>query len=371
MMTPKPRTKITERQKCTIRALHQVSGLSVASIIKKNMKLLSNLSKSAIYKEAKVPIGDNVKKDRRFGNKSAGRKPLFSRRTISRIERTRKSMRSEYGSFSSLNLQSELGMMQDYANTTFRRYLNKMGVKWLPTKRKGVLTKEDKEERMKFAKDVQRNHGVGDEQKEFWRTKISMFTDIVGFEYKSNPFGHAQTPQAREWRRIDEAYEVTRKGQKEGKTQVRFLIGIGYDRGVAMVEQVATGLTGVKFANIISSGAFDPGLNEERTIIQDNCPVQNSAVALEAFEEKNINLLKIPPRSPDLNAIENMFNQMRDILRKQAIDRKIRKETKAAFTNRCIQTLGLFSCERVNNLVDSYPKRMDEVIKRKGGRTKY
>jgi hypothetical protein len=364
------RTSLTDQQKCTIRALHQVSGLKVRDIIAKNMQLLKNVSKSAIYKEAKIPL-DKSSRDLRIGNKSAGRPTKLNGRDHSRIDRTRKYMRKQYGSFDSLDLQETLGMMTTCSNRTFRNHLHRMGVKWLQSKRKGVLTDKDKKERVAFARNITRTYGQGDSQLEFWRNNISMYTDIVGFEYKRNPFAHSQTPQAREWRRQDEALEVTRKGQKEGKNQVRFLVGIGHNRGVSMVEDVAPGLNGQKFASIIKHGVFEPGLGEDRTIVQDNCPVQNSKVACKAFTDKNIKRLKIPPRSPDLNAIENLFNQMRPVLRKSTIEKNIMAESKEQFRNRCVQALGHFSLKRINNLIDSYPRRIAAIIKSKGHRTKY
>ena len=178
------RSFLTERQKCTIRALHQESGLKVHQIIAKNMKLLKNVSKTTIYREAKIPLDDSTR-DRRIGNKAAGRPAKLNRRDYSRIDRTRKSMRKQHGTFDSLELQKSVGMMNTCANRTFRSHLNnKMGVKWLTTKRKGILTEQDKKDRTAFARKIIRNHGRGDDQLEFWRNKISMYTDIVGFEYK-------------------------------------------------------------------------------------------------------------------------------------------------------------------------------------------
>ena len=53
-------------------------------------------------------------------------------------------------------------------------------------------------------------------------------------------------------------------------------------------------------------------------VIQDGDPSQNSAMACAAMDRANCELLKIPPRSPDLNPIENI-KLVSDALRKQAI----------------------------------------------------
>ena len=47
----------------------------------------------------------------------------------------------------------------------------------------------------------------------------------------------------------------------------------------------------------------------------------------------------IPPRSPDLNPIENLFNIVRMNLRKEARDKHIRHETKGQFSCRVVASL--------------------------------
>ena len=44
-----------------------------------------------------------------------------------------------------------------------------------------------------------------------------------------------------------------------------------------------------------------------RMWLQDGDPSQNSAARVAAFQNINSPLLSIPPRSPDLNPIENLF----------------------------------------------------------------
>ena len=53
---------------------------------------------------------------------------------------------------------------------------------------------------------------------------------------------------------------------------------------------------------------------DTRLFIQDNDPSQNSAVAKIALQRVSTQLFKIPPRSPDLNPIENMFKSVSDNL---------------------------------------------------------
>ena len=47
---------------------------------------------------------------------------------------------------------------------------------------------------------------------------------------------------------------------------------------------------------------------EGRLFLQDGDPCQNSGMAKEAMLRVNATLFPIPPRSPDLNPIENFFH---------------------------------------------------------------
>jgi hypothetical protein len=76
------------------------------------------------------------------------------------------------------------------------------------------------------------------------------------------------------------------------------------------------------FANFIDEnfesmfGTADKSL--KRLSVQDGDPSQNlsSAMARAAMDRANCELLKIPPRSPDLNSIQNIFKLGSESLRK-------------------------------------------------------
>lgn len=138
-----------------------------------------------------------------------------------------------------------------------------------------------------------------------------------------------------------------------------------------MLEDVPQSMNGQQYADIINGGAFEPGLGEDRTILQDNCPVHNSAKAKGAFSENNISLFPIPPRSPDLNIIENMFNFVKKDLRQDALKLQLTRESKEEFKQRIRRKLGSYSPSRVNKLVDSLPRRISQLIASKGNRLKY
>ena len=108
-----------------------------------------------------------------------------------------------------------------------------------------------------------------------------------------------------------------------------------------------------------------------KLFLQDGDPSQNSALAKEAMDVVGCRLFKIPPRSPDLNPIENTFNNIRKKIREDAVKQKITKETYLQFCHRVKQTILNYSIQVIDRTIESMPKRVDAVIKNKGARTKY
>ena len=152
------------------------------------------------------------------------------------------------------------------------------------------------------------------------------------------------------------------------------MVAISYDKGIAICK-TCDKLDGRYFANFIDEnfesmfGTADKSL--KRLWLQDGDPSQNSAMARAAMDRANCELLKIPPRSPDLNPIENIFKLVSDALRKQAIRSQITKETYEEFKNRVISTIQSLPLEVINNTIASMPNRVKEIIKRKGQRLRY
>ena len=59
------------------------------------------------------------------------------------------------------------------------------------------------------------------------------------------------------------------------------------------------------------------------------------------------------------------------MLKRQALQQQVRRQTFAQFKNRVISTFHSIPVETVNNLIGSMPKRIDMVIGNKGKCIKY
>ena len=152
------------------------------------------------------------------------------------------------------------------------------------------------------------------------------------------------------------------------------MVSVAYGKSVIDVHQYQGNINGEKYAQIVRDkfpDFFGKSANlKGRYFMQDNGPSQNSHIANEAFEQVKAILFKIPPRSPDLNPIENIFNLASKQIR---LDPKngIKKKNLAQFSHRCKKVLLDFPSDIVDGTVAFMNKRIQMVIDNQGQRTKY
>lgn len=360
------------RDSIYLRTLCQKCNVTVYQIIKDRAKYpsLAKYSRTTLYRHAKKPL-DSDELDRRQQN--PGRPKKVTARDKRVIARQIQVLRAEVGSFSSADLQTSCGLDRNMSNSTFRRALRGLGYKWMNTRRKGRLLPSDLKMRVAFCKKMER---LALNTPRFWCGGIAMYVDGVGFEYKSNPYEHAKSLGAKEWRMSSEGLHMncTAKGAKEGKTMCKFMVGMSFDKGVVMCVPLTEKMCGNYYARLIRDEfhvALERCEKPGKRILQDGDPSQNSKAARNELRRQHILLFAIPPRSPDLNPIENLFNQIRRSIKEQALQKRLERETKEQFILRVQELLFNFDKDRVNNLILSMPKRVNMVMKKEGIRIKY
>ena len=255
---------------------------------------------------------------------------------------------------------------------TVARFLNSKGYFYLPARKKGLLTNNDKNLRVAFAKKVREEYN-----KELWTQKIPFYLDGVAFEHKTNPLDQARAPTGRIYRKKSGLNQYcTGKGSKVGSggKTLKYLVAISYNVGVILCKEYEH-MTGNFFASFIGQ-TFEQMFVESkkgdtRLFIQDNDPSQNSAVAKIALQRVSAQLLKIPPRSPDLNPIENMFKSVSDDLHDSPIEKQLERESFTQFKERVKDTIVQFPVAKINNLIESMDRRIQLILETKGQRLKY
>ena len=79
----------------------------------------------------------------------------------------------------------------------------------------------------------------------------------------------------------------------------------------------------------------------------------------------------LPPRSPDINNIENIFKLVKRYLEDEAIALNIANESFEEFTERVLRAFDQIPVEVINRTISSISKRIEAIIASKGYRTKY
>lgn len=348
-----------------LRYLHHEGRIPCSELVRR----YPQYAPRSIYRHAKKPIGEAVF-DRRKLNKGRPRK--LTLRDERSIIRTVKKLRADSLSFSSKRIKTEANIRADISCRNVRRFLNREGYRYRQARKKGLLTETDKKMRARFAKKVLKKL-----KEEFWTEGISFYFDGVGFVHKMNPHNEARCSGARNWRKAGEGLVCTSKGKKEGSggRTANFFVAIAFDRGVICCEQYHSILTGEMFAEFVTdhfSSVFENSANPRgKLFLQDGDPRQCSKVARQALYHLGCRMFAIPPRSPDINPIENIFHLVRKQLQDDALKNKITKESFAAFSERVKLTMENFPVETINKTIISMKKRMELIVQGKGNRTKY
>jgi transposase len=103
---------------------------------------------------------------------------------------------------------------------------------------------------------------------------------------------------------------------------------------------------------------------------QDNASIHTAHVVQDFFESENIDVLQWPPHSPDLNIIEHTWYYLKKELQKLPP-----AGNKEMLWDQVIRTMNIMWSEKItaniNDLYESMPRRIEAIIRNRGGNTKY
>ena len=100
--------------------------------------------------------------------------------------------------------------------------------------------------------------------------------------------------------------------------------------------------------------------------VDDNARPHRVAIVTEALRNNNKTCLNLPPKSPDLNPIENIWSNLKLRIRKQENP----PQTIADLEGAIGEEWDNIPQDLINNIIDSMP-RCRMVVNQRGGPTKY
>ena len=128
-----------------------------------------------------------------------------------------------------------------------------------------------------------------------------------------------------------------------------------------------TTMNGQKYVDLLKDKLeLHIAIHKCKIFMQDAAPCHRSKIVTQFLKSKKFQILDWPGNSPDSNPIENLWTVLKDkVSEKQPTNTKELEEAIKA-----VWVLEL-SAEYCRSLVESMPKRLEAVIKAKGGPTKY
>lgn len=103
------------------------------------------------------------------------------------------------------------------------------------------------------------------------------------------------------------------------------------------------------------------------TYQHDNAPIHTARVVKQWIKDQNVKLLEWPPYSPDINIIENIWG----LLSRGVYEGGRQFSDSGTLVEAIKKAWSTISLNEIEKYYDSLPNRMFEIIKNKGGHTKY
>ena len=243
---------------------------------------------------------------------------------------------------------------------TVRNALKQNDFRSVVKRKRPLLKKAHRVARLKFAR-YHENWTVEDWKRILWsdETKINR----IGSD------GKAYT-----WKKKGEPLSdrTTTPTVKHGGGNNLMVWGCMGWNGVGVLTEVQGIMNADQYCEILDGGVVESfeklEMPEgERMFQQDNDPKHASNKATKWFEDNTIEVMVWPAQSPDLNPIEHLWGDLKKALKQYPKPAKGVHE----LWERVVEQWNRIPPETCQRLIESMPRRVQAVIKAKGGHTKY
>lgn len=237
------------------------------------------------------------------------------------------------------------------SDRSVRSILHRNGLKALVRPQKWLISEKNQKARLSFAKNF-KNIGMA-----FWERII--FSDESLFE---SGVGR-RTVRARNSDEALRKFAIHRERQGARVMAWGAISSMGEKVLIFLDENV----TGARYRDTLEGHLLPnfPELEGGELIFQhDNAPAHRAHLVADFLENSDVTTLTWPPQSPDINIIENLW---------AIIKRRLEAsyETQEALRRDVRRIWDEIEVPVLNNLYSSIPSRLEEVIKNRGGPTRF
>ena len=240
--------------------------------------------------------------------------------------------------------------------STIKRRLREMHLGGRRSATKTFLTDKAKERRLNFANE----HKDTDWKRVLFTDEVKIQTSAHGMTWVRRPPGTRYDPK------------YIREVNRSGRCSIMVWAGIGFHTGMMDITAINGTLNQVNYLNEILIPNVLPYKEAHPNMIfqHDGAPPHRANTVKDWLRENEIEVLKWPATSPDLNLIENLWNMLKEEIGPLNHIGPNQKEQLLAVVN---EAWGRLRQKRtvIPRLYNSMKKRLDEVIIKDGGQTKY
>ncbi len=239
---------------------------------------------------------------------------------------------------------------------SFYRFMSDSGFQWTKLTRKPLVSDRNKQKRLQFAQD-----------------HLNWSLEQWGQVWWSDETTIEAIPQKKEYRiwiqsSQDNTNLPTAPAVQAGGFKVTFWGAVSRN-ALGPLVPINGNLNGEKYVELLEDHFIDSYRDSgpDSVFMQDNASCHTSQVARAYFRQNAVTLLEWPPQSPDLNPIENIWAMLKSKMKKIPGFPRSRAEL-IARAQTCWAQL---EAEKVDNTLNSMPKRMQLVLEARGASIKY
>lgn len=252
---------------------------------------------------------------------------------------------------STKNVMNNISFTENISLSTAKRILRKYGLVARKPAKKPFLTTRH----IKIRKLWCKNYLKWTE--DAWKNVV--YSDEARFELMRKPMNYVRRLKNQRF-----LSKNTNKTLKKGSKSIMIFGCIKYD-GQRLLCRCSNNMDSTEYVNILKD-KVSPFLSSDNIYIQDNAPIHRSKKTLDCLGDLGIYYIDDwPPQSPDLNIIEHMWAYVK----KELCNHIITSETD--LWNKILQIWNEIPTIFIQNLYNSIPRRLKEVIKLKGTNSHY